>query len=60
MLQHDFSYYLMFIHIVFILKRKAYSTIVCHRSVNMTAVYQLKIKYDLNKFGAVFQMPLTR
>ena len=27
---------------------------VCHRTVSMTAVYQLKIKYDQDKFGAVF------
>ena len=27
---------------------------VCHRTVSMTAVYQLKIKYDQDKFEAVF------
>ena len=27
---------------------------VCHRTASMTAVYQLKIKYDQEKFGAVF------
>ena len=27
---------------------------VCHRTVSMAAVYQLKIKYDQDKFGAVF------
>ena len=27
---------------------------VCHRTVSMTAVYQLKIQYDQEKFGAVF------
>ena len=26
---------------------------VCHRTVSMAAVYQLKIKYDQDKFGAV-------
>ena len=26
---------------------------VCHRTVSMAAVYQLKIKYDQGKFGAV-------
>ena len=27
---------------------------VCHRTVGMAAVYQLKIKYDQDKFGVVF------
>ena len=27
---------------------------VCHRTVSMTAVYQVKIKYDQDKFGAIF------
>ena len=27
---------------------------VCHRTVSMAAVYQLKIKYDQDKFGVVF------
>ena len=27
---------------------------VCHRTVSMAAVYQLKIKYDHDKFRAVF------
>ena len=27
---------------------------VCHRTVSMAAVYQLQIKYDQDKFGAVF------
>ena len=26
----------------------------CHRTVSMAAVYQLKIKYDQDKFGVVF------
>ena len=34
-----FSYYVMFIHNLFIFKKKA---------------YQLKIKYDQDKFGVVF------
>ena len=39
-------YYVMFIHnaVVF----------VCHRTVRIAAVYQLKIKYDQDKLGAVF------
>ena len=27
---------------------------VCHKTVSMTAAYQLKIKYDQDKFGVVF------
>ena len=27
---------------------------VCHKTVSMAAVYLLKIKYDQDKFGAVF------
>ena len=27
---------------------------VCHRTVSVAAVYQLKMKYDQDKFGAVF------
>ena len=27
---------------------------VCYRTVRMAAIYQLKIKYDQDKFGAVF------
>ena len=27
---------------------------VCHRTVSMAAVYQLKIKYDQDKFGVAF------
>ena len=38
-----FSYHVMFIRNVFILS-----------AVGMAAVYQLKIKYDQDKFGAVF------
>ena len=32
---------------------------VCHRTVSMAVVYQLKIKYDQDKFGVFFlhQMP---
>ena len=43
-----FSYHVMFIHNVFISKRSILS------AVGMAAVYQLKIKYDQDKFGAVF------
>ena len=28
---------------------------VCHRTASIAAVYQLKIKYDQDKFGAVFK-----
>lgn len=46
-----FSYHVMFIHNVFISKR---SFFVCHRTVSMAAIYQLKIKYDQDKFRAIF------
>ena len=36
-----------------ILRRKLTVLFVCHRTVSMTAVYQLKIKYDQDKFRAV-------
>ena len=49
-----FSYYVMFIHNMFIFKRKVYHAFYRHRTVSMTAVYQLTIKYDQDKFGAVF------
>ena len=52
-----FSYYVMFIHNLFIFKRKLKRKLVvfaCYRTVSMAAVYQLKIKYDQNKFGVVF------
>ena len=39
---------------MFIFKKKAYRGFVCHRTVSMTAVYQLKIKYCQDKFGVVF------
>ena len=48
-----FSYYVMFIRNVFIFKKKADRAFFCHRTVSMTAVYQVKIKYDQDKFGAV-------
>ena len=32
-------------------KRKLIVGFVCHRTVRMTAVYRLKIKYDQEKFG---------
>ena len=35
-------------------RRKLTVLFVCHRTVSMTAVYQLKIKYDQDKFKAVF------
>ena len=31
-----------------------------HRTVRMAAVYQLKIKYDQNKFGAAFSDAFDR
>ena len=31
---------------------------VCHKTVSMVAVYQLKIKYDQDKFVAVFSRPI--
>ena len=49
-----FAYYVMFIHNMFIFKRKVYHAFYRHRTVSMTAVYQLTIKYDQDKFGAVF------
>ena len=44
------SYYVMFIHDMFTFKRKADRGFACHKSVSMAAVYQLKIKYDQDKF----------
>ena len=50
-----FSYYAMFIHNVFISKRKAYQAFCLPiRTVSMAAVYQLTIKSDQDKFGAVY------
>ena len=55
MWRHDFSYCVMFIHNMFyIFKRKAYRGFVCHRTVSMAAVYQLKTTYDQDKFGVLF------
>ena len=55
MWRHDFSYYVMFIHNMFyIFKRKAYRGFVCHRTVSMAAVYQLKTTYDHDKFEVLF------
>ena len=35
-------------------RRKLIVLFVCHRTVSRAAVYQLKMKYDQDKFGAVF------
>ena len=35
-------------------RKKLTVLFVCHRTVSVAAVYQLKIKYDQDKFGAVF------
>ena len=44
----------MFIHNMLIFKKssrgKLYVVFVCHRSVSMATVYQLKIKYDSTNF----------
>ena len=55
MWRHDFSYHVMFIHNVFIniFKRKACRAF-CLPFERMAAVYQLKIRYDLDKWGAIF------
>ena len=51
-----FAYYVMFIHNMFIFKRKLLIVVfVCHRNVSMAAVYHMKIKYDQDKFGVLFQ-----
>ena len=50
-----FLYYVMFIHKVFIFKKQAYRAFCLPlRTGSMTAVYQVKIKYDQVKFGAIF------
>ena len=36
-----------------IFKKKLTVVFVCHRTVNIGAVYQLKIKYDHDKFGVL-------
>ena len=46
---------MMFIYNMFIFKRKELNTVfVCHRTISMAAVYQLKIRCDQDKFGVIF------
>ena len=40
---------------VYLQEGKLIVVFVCHRTVSMDAVYQLKIKYDQDKFGVFFR-----
>ena len=49
-----FAYYVMFIHNMFIFKRKLLIVVfVCHRTVSTAAEDQLMIKFDQDKFRVI-------
>lgn len=45
------GYYVLFVHNA---RGKLTALFVCHRTVIITDAYQMKIKYDQGKFGAIF------
>ena len=50
----NFSYYMMFIHNMFIFQRKDYCGFCLPQKYQHAAVHQLRIKYDQDKFRVVF------